>query len=847
MKKRIFIALAIVFTGACVFLFNLFYREAKTTAITKLNEQQRIHAKQAARGIEEFFGTWTRNLNSLSKMDEIIDTDAAGRRYMKLFYEANQEEIRSITRMDERGIILHNFPSSSSVGADISNQKHVRELVRDHKPAISDVFRAVEGFDAVALYVPVFRGSAFKGSIGILINFESLARRYLDVIKIGETGYAWVVSRDGRQLYNPMLGFTGESVFETVKDSPSFIAMGTDMLEGHEGAATYSYGRIGGGNAGQTREYAVYMPIHIGNTFWSIAVASDEQDVLSGLIAFRNRLASVVGAMFVCGMVFSTLGAKAWFMGEALRESRERLSLALDSSGMAAFDWDILKNTRTWDAAVHRLLGTKPETFTGAAEEFFRVMPPEDRSAVQEALSRAVKETGVYETEYRAVWPDGTIRHIAARGKVHRDSAGRAVRMTGLCWDITEDKKKERELHRLNRTLKALRDSSRAMTRAAQEAEYLEEVCRIVVEDCGHAMVWVGFAEEDEGRSVRPVAYAGFEEGYLRTLKVTWADTERGRGPTGTAIRTGKPSACRQMLTDAAFAPWREEAVKRGYASSLALPLIANGKTLGALTLYSRETDPFSEDEVRLLAQLAEDLAYGIAKFRTEDALKESEAKYRNLFAELEVMLKEIHHRVKNNLQVIASLVDIQTNSLDNPALRGLLQNVRDRVRSMALVHEKLYQSESLARVEFADYIRSLLSYLSRAHGSSETSVELRLDLQPVSLSVETAVPCGLILNELVTNAFKHAFCGRSRGELAAALRIGPDGRVCLRVSDNGAGLPAGMDWRQSRSLGLRLVHLLAGQLNATVEVEVRAGNGTDFLISFEQSQPEQSEERKNA
>jgi two-component system, cell cycle sensor histidine kinase and response regulator CckA len=161
--KRTFIALAIVFTGVCAFLFNLFYQEAKNTAITKLNEEQMIHAKQAARGIEDFFATWTRNLSSLSKMDEIIDNAAAGKRYMKLFYEANQVQIRSITRMDERGVILYNFPSSSPVGTDISDQKHVRELRRDHKPVISDVFKTVEGFDAVALHVPVFRGSEFKG------------------------------------------------------------------------------------------------------------------------------------------------------------------------------------------------------------------------------------------------------------------------------------------------------------------------------------------------------------------------------------------------------------------------------------------------------------------------------------------------------------------------------------------------------------------------------------------------------------------------------------------------------------------------------------------------------------
>jgi len=515
---------------------------------------------------------------------------------------------------------------------------------------------------------------------------------------------------------------------------------------------------------------------------------------------------------------------------EALSESRERLNLALSSSGMAAFDWDILKNQRTWGAGVHRLLGTKPETFTGTTKEFFDIIHPQDRDAVEWALWKAVHESGLYEVEYRAVHPDGSTRQIAARGRIQRDRTGRAVRLTGVCWDITEDKRREQELQRLNRTLKALRDSSHAMTRAEHEPEYLEQVCKIVVEDCGHAMVWIGLAQEDAARSVRPVAHAGLEAGYLQTMNISWADTERGRGPTGTAIRTGKPAACREMLTDPAFAPWREEALKRGYASSLALPLMANGKAFGVITLYSREPDPFSEDEVKLLGQLADDLAYGIETIR----LRQAHARSR---AELEVLLREIHHRVKNNLQVIASLVDIQTNNLDDPVLRARFQNVRDRVRSMALVHEKLYQSESLARVEFADYARSLFSYLCRAHGSPQAGVALKLDLQPLSLSVEKAVPCGLILNELVTNALKHAFRGRATGEIAAALSASADGWVRLRVSDNGVGLPAGMKWRESPSLGLRLIHLLAGQLSARVEVEVPAGGGTAFLIVFPQSQ----------
>ena len=204
--------------------------------------------------------------------------------------------------------------------------------------------------------------------------------------------------------------------------------------------------------------------------------------------------------------------------------------------------------------------------------------------------------------------------------------------------DVSERKLKEQDLRKLNRTLLAHTRSDQALVRAADEAAFLQEVCRVVVEDCGHAMVWIGLAENDEDKTVRPVAHSGFEEGYLETMQLTWADTERGRGPTGTAIRTGRPVICRNMLTDPAFAPWREQALARGYASSIALPLTADGKAIGALTIYSSLADPFSNDEVALLASLAEDLAYGIsairvreAHTRAESALRQSEARYRSL------------------------------------------------------------------------------------------------------------------------------------------------------------------------------------------------------------------------
>ena len=159
------------------------------------------------------------------------------------------------------------------------------------------------------------------------------------------------------------------------------------------------------------------------------------------------------------------------------------------------------------------------------------------------------------------------------------------------------------------------------------------------------------------------------------------------------------------------------------------------------------------------------------------------------------------------------------------------------RVRSMALVHEKLYQSADLARIDFGEYSRSLLNYLWRAHGSAAASIKLTFDLEPVFLPVDISVPCGLILNELAGNALKHAFAGKAAGEVTVSLKHSVNGCISLRVRDDGVGLPPGFDWRNAMSLGLRLVNMLAGQIDASLEVNER--QGTEFVVVFSHQEQE--------
>ncbi|WP_407279783.1 EAL domain-containing protein [Aromatoleum evansii] len=191
--------------------------------------------------------------------------------------------------------------------------------------------------------------------------------------------------------------------------------------------------------------------------------------------------------------------------------------------------------------------------------------------------------------------------------------------------DISAQVRAENELRRLNRTLRMLTLCNETLVRAQDEGELLETVCGHLVEHGGYRLAWVGLALDDPARSVRPAAVAGLGADYLRTLDVSWADVPAGQGPTGRAIRLGTTQTCIDIPGDPAYAPWRTEALRRGFSSSIALPLTAAGRTVGALNIYASERDAFDPQEVALLEELANDLAYGLRSLRESDARQRAE------------------------------------------------------------------------------------------------------------------------------------------------------------------------------------------------------------------------------
>ena len=408
----------------------------------------------------------------------------------------------------------------------------------------------------------------------------------------------------------------------------------------------------------------------------------------------------------------------------------------------------------------------------------------------------------------------------------------------------------------LNHTLVALRDSSFAMMHAIDEDFYLDEVCRIIIEDCGHSMVWIGFTDE-ESKKVVPVAYSGFEEDYLRTLNITWDDTERGQGPTGTAIRTGKPSICENMLIDPKFKPWREEAIKRGYASSIVLPIFLNDQVIGALTIYSKETNPFSEEEIKLLQELADDISFGltalrlrIAHTKAKEALQESLLDVQRSNTELEQFAYITSHDLREPLRMITSFLQLlerrYQDQLDADANEFIGYAVDGAKRLDAMIQDILIYSKITNKERNVTHvnINNILeqTYLNLKTSIDENDAQITNDHLP-TLKVDEQLMVQLFQN-LISNAIKYRRDESPKIHISAKKE---DKQWVFSVKDNGIGISEkhlekiftifqrlhSHEEYEGTGIGLAIAQKIVHQHNGEIWAESKNGKGTTFYFTI--------------
>jgi len=318
-------------------------------------------------------------------------------------------------------------------------------------------------------------------------------------------------------------------------------------------------------------------------------------------------------------------------------------------------------------------------------------------------------------------------------------------------------------------------------------------------------------------------AGVGWKPGVVGVRR-TGADAE---SPSGYAFQTGGPVISNHLQGESRFRTTKvleEHAIKR----AINVIIRGDGEPFGVLEVDSPTEGRFTEADIAFLQGIANLLGGAIDRQRTEEALRQSQARLQEALAHQEVLTREISHRVKNSLTLVASLLSMQGRTADDPALRGALSDARARVLTIAKVHDQLWRRNEIQALNLAEYLQDICAQFSASTGLNQTVV---CEVEPFALATDQAVPLGLIANELVTNAFKYAYPA-GIGEVQVSVTRSQPGHLRLEVCDRGTGLPPDFDPAKSKSLGMKLIERLVSQLGGRAEWQ-DAKPGTRFVLEF--------------
>lgn len=420
-------------------------------------------------------------------------------------------------------------------------------------------------------------------------------------------------------------------------------------------------------------------------------------------------------------------------------------------------------------------LGFAAVDWISDAERFLRQIHEEDRPRVQARLQTLQTGAAPNEIDYRIYDSSGRITWVHDHASVIYDDSGAPLCIQGSMFDITRHKETEA----------AVQDGAQRIRLIADNLPAL-----------------IAYVDEHQ---IYQFANRQFEEWYSTSTIVGQHLCTVAGEQNYAAIRDYVETALAGTPVTFDYSRVYPDGRRRFVELAYIPHIQADGKVLGFFTLVQDLTE----------------------RKQAEEQIKAS-------LDEKVILLKEIHHRVKNNLQVITSLLYLQAEQIEDAALRAILQDSQNRVRSMALIHEKLYQARDLVRVDIGEYVQNLTSYLFRSYATQADGVTLQVQTDNIHLAIDTAMPCGLIINELLSNALKHGFPDGRHGQVSVGLQRDSDQQITLCVSDTGVGFPLGTSIAESSSLGLQLVTTLVNQLDGSLAMQ--RDNGTKFLIRFREA-----------
>jgi PAS domain S-box-containing protein len=725
-------------------------------------------------------------------------------------------------------------------------ERLVRESMRGGRVALSDLATTGGTEGAYLDLVVPLSGAAGSGGAGALLLRLDPSRFLYPLIRSWPTptasGETLLVRPEGADVVylSELRGIGGAGGFLRVSGDGA-AATGGAAARGFEGVI----------ESVDYRGVPVLAALRrVPDSPWLLIVKVDRAEVYAPV---RER-ARYVGVLSVLAwLALAAAIAAAWrhqqagFFRHQYQAELERKALAAHYGSLARYANDIVVLTDA-DGAIVDANDRAAEAYGYSLDDLRRLnlrdlLAPEARPEAEQRLREVIERNGlvfesVQQRRYGARFPV----EISTRPL---DIEGRGF-LQSIIRDVSERKRAEAEMRRLNRALTVLSESNRAVNRAVGEAQLLDEVCRLLVERGGHALAWVGYAEDDPGRRVVPVARAGDDDGYVDAAAVSWGDNQRGRGPAGTAIRTGRPAVVRNVERDASFSPWRDAAEQRGFAAVLGLPLVLEGETIGALAIYARERDAFDEREYGLLVELAESVSFGIATLRGAAERRRAEAALRQA-QKMEAVGRlagGVAHDFNNVLQAILSMTQVmRTRGGDPLSWNSTLSELEDQIRRGGGLTRQLlvFARREVSKPEETDLeavLRDGATMLARLLRENIRFV-MRWSGAPLKIAADRGQIEQVLMN-LVLNAADAMPAG---GELALACGRDGDPWVWFSVADTGHGIPAELHGRifepffttkeigQGTGLGLSVVHGIVTSHGGRVEVSSEVGQGSTFRV----------------
>ncbi|KAM3095319.1 GAF domain-containing protein [Phormidesmis sp. 146-12] len=543
---------------------------------------------------------------------------------------------------------------------------------------------------------------------------------------------------------------------------------------------------------------------------------------------------------------------------DRVQERSAQLQLAISAARIGTWEWDLVTNVEYWSPEIYAMFDVYNDgqgnvfdhnggkiIASPTYELFQNCVHPDDFHQIDRAHQLALEQRSLFEAEFRIIWQDGTIHWCQSRGAYIYNEQGQAIKMVGMSIDTTTRKQseialqqqveRERLISSITERIRASLDLKEILHRTVNEIQQVVYADRVLI-------------------------YRIFADGQIAAISEAVADCtsilDRVYPPKFLPIERHPAYLQGQIhvlndLEQESVSPDLTNFLKAlGVRARLVVPIVQKEALWGLLVAHQCKPRQWQPGEIELLQQIADQLSIAIQQADLYQQVQIelgdrqfAEARLRSSLREKEVLLQEIHHRVKNNMQLVSSLLNLQASAIHDPQILEPFQESQQRIKVMALIHEQLYRANNLAKINFSTYVKNLAASLFQSLCTNPSRIQFKVDVVAVELDIDIAIPCGLMINELVSNAIKYAFQKDRLGEITIQfspysdahpdrqLDDSSDQQYMLTVQDNGVGMPIAVDVHNTDSLGLQVVCALTEQLEG--RLIVNRENGTAFQIVF--------------